>query len=70
MVSTAGNEVWVVVPQGCPDKYGSDCAKSRGGIFTVDNSTTWTNIGLYTLELETNLGYTGTLKLDASERNL
>ncbi|TVY48337.1 Candidapepsin [Lachnellula occidentalis] len=59
MVSTAGNEVWVVVPQGCPDKYGSNCAKDRGGIFTVDNSTTWTNIGLYTLELETNLGYTG-----------
>ncbi|TVY52547.1 Candidapepsin-8 [Lachnellula cervina] len=59
MVSTAGNEIWVVVPQGCPDKYGSDCAKNRGGIFTVENSTTWTNIGLYTLELETNLGYTG-----------
>ncbi|TVY15848.1 Candidapepsin-8 [Lachnellula arida] len=59
MVSTAGNEVWVVVPQGCPDKYGSDCAKDRGDIFTVENLTTWTNIGLYTLELETNLGYAG-----------
>ncbi|TVY27669.1 Candidapepsin-8 [Lachnellula hyalina] len=59
MISTAGNEVWVVVSQGCPDKYGSDCAKNRGGIFTIDNSTTWTNIGLFTLQLEMNLEYTG-----------
>jgi hypothetical protein len=63
MISTAGNEVWVVAPAGCPDKYGSSCAKDRGGIFDPDNSTTWTNIGLFMLQLETNLGYAGMLSL-------
>lgn len=59
IVSTAGDETWVVLSPGCPTSYGSNCAFNRGGIFNVDNSTSWANIALYELDLELNLGYTG-----------
>jgi hypothetical protein len=59
IVSTAGDATWVVLNQGCPTTYGSNCAFNRGGIFSVDNSTSWTDISLYELDLELNLGYTG-----------
>lgn len=58
-MSTAGDETWVVLSPGCPSSYGSNCAFNRGGIFSVDNSTSWANIALYELDLELNLGYTG-----------
>ncbi|KAG0649371.1 hypothetical protein D0Z07_4122 [Hyphodiscus hymeniophilus] len=59
IISTAGDETWVVVGQGCIQSYGSNCAFNRGGIFSVENSTSWVDIGLFSLELESNLGYTG-----------
>ncbi|KAF4619039.1 hypothetical protein G7Y89_g14808 [Cudoniella acicularis] len=59
LISTSNGETWVVGPEGCPAKYGDDCADSRGMTFQPDNSTTWTEIGLYELDLELNLGYTG-----------
>ncbi|KAL2074840.1 hypothetical protein VTL71DRAFT_8619 [Oculimacula yallundae] len=59
LVSTAGYETWVVLNDGCPTKYGSSCANERGGIFNTNNSSSWTNIELYTLSGETNLGYSG-----------
>lgn len=58
-MSTAGDETWVILSAGCPTNYGSNCAFNRGGIFGVDNSTSWANIALYELDLEMNLGYTG-----------
>lgn len=59
IISTAGDETWVVLDPGCPTSYGSNCAFNRGGVFSVDNSTSWANIALYELDLELNLGYTG-----------
>ncbi|KAH7336109.1 aspartic peptidase domain-containing protein [Rhexocercosporidium sp. MPI-PUGE-AT-0058] len=59
IVSTAGYETWVVLGPGCPASYGSNCAFNRGGIFSVDNSSSWANISLFELDLERNLGYTG-----------
>jgi len=61
MISTAGDETWLVLAIGCPSSYGSSCAEDRGKQFSIGNSTSWTNIQqFYTLSLETNLGYTGT----------
>ncbi|KUJ15996.1 acid protease [Mollisia scopiformis] len=46
----------VVVPEGCQNE-GSDCASTRGGIFTPNSSTSWSSIGSYGLEFEQSLGY-------------
>ena len=61
IVSTAGYETWVVVDQGCPPEYGAfrTCAFNRGNIFSVENTTSWVNIGLHELSLAQNLGYEG-----------
>ena len=59
IISTAGDETWVVAPAGCPSNYGNNCPNNRGGEFWVGNSTSWTNIGLFELDLELNIGYTG-----------
>jgi hypothetical protein len=59
MISTAAYETWVVVAAGCPANYGTSCANDRGGIFGVENSTSWMDIGLFSLRLEENIGYSG-----------
>lgn len=50
----------VVLYEGCPESYGSNCSFSRGNIFNVENSTSWLSAQttLYSLGLEENLGYT------------
>jgi hypothetical protein len=59
LISTASDETWVVINLGCPDNYGKNCAFNRGYIFDVDNSTSWTNISTFELDLELNLDYDG-----------
>ena len=59
--STAGQETWVVSPQGCPPgrnatSTSSPCSQSRGGLFDSTQSSSWQILGNYTLELELNLG--------------
>jgi hypothetical protein len=60
LVSTAGYQTWVVLPQGC-QAAGSHtaCAESRGWLFNSNASTTFDEIGLYTFSIEKNLGYSG-----------
>ena len=60
--STAGTAVWVVAPGGClPNEIGKsasmDCADSRGGLFDASKSTSWSDLGDYSMGLEMNLGY-------------
>ncbi|KAM0796924.1 aspartic peptidase domain-containing protein, partial [Usnea florida] len=63
--STAGQETWVVSPQGCPPgrngtSPSSPCSQSRGGLFDSTQSSSWQTMGNYTLDLELNLGYNDT----------
>jgi len=59
LISTAGTETWVVLPQGCTSDDPSNCADLRGQEFNINASSTWTSNNFYDLELESNLGYTG-----------
>ena len=64
LVSTAGYQTWVVLPEGCTSTDPSNCATLRGGGFNPSESSTWEentfgSNGTFTLELETNLGYSG-----------
>jgi len=61
IISTASDATWVVVGEGCPASYGSlpQCSNNRGGVFSVENSTSWESINNFELDLETNLGYNG-----------
>lgn len=53
-MSTAAFSTWVVLPQaGCD----VGCADSRGTLFNPNQSTSWRDLGLYALDLETNLDY-------------
>jgi hypothetical protein len=63
-ISTAGDQTWVVLPQGCTSSDPSNCATLRGNEFHINQSTTWvpnnfSSGGLFQLGLEANLGYTG-----------
>ena len=63
--STAGQETWVVSPQGCPPgrkgtSTSSSCNQSRGGLFDTTQSSSWQALGNYSLGLELNLGYNET----------
>lgn len=63
--STAGQETWVVSPQGCPPgrngtSTSSPCSQSRGGLFDSTQSSSWQTLGNYLLGLELNLGYNDT----------
>ena len=60
--ATGLDMAWVVHPQGCSafsDQL--NCAKSRGGLYFSDRSSTWNEIGLYELSIyeEAMLGYSG-----------
>ena len=64
LISTAGYQMWAVVPQGCIASDPPDCTALRGGQFIPSQSTTWkyNNLsanGTFTLGLETNLEYSG-----------
>lgn len=63
--STAGQETWVVSPQGCPPGRNgtttySTCSEARGDLFDTTQSSSWQALGSYSLGLELNLGYDGT----------
>lgn len=68
--STAGQETWIPVPEGCTsdDNDPSNCGQLRGvypfdGVqgtgFTTGNSSSWKSIGLYDLQLEHEMNMTG-----------
>lgn len=64
MISTAGYQTWVVLPQGCTASDPPDCPTSRGGQFQPSQSSTWTYNnasvnGTFTFGLETGLDYSG-----------
>ena len=60
LVSTAVQETWAIAPAGC--QYASDqgsCTTQRGYAFNTSESSSWSEIGTYSLWYERNLGYTG-----------
>jgi hypothetical protein len=66
LVSTNSPQTMVVLPLGCTTQaikpVPSDCANSRGGLFTSNQSSTWMDQGLYGINqdgvgFEANLGY-------------
>jgi hypothetical protein len=64
LISTAGQDTWVVLPEGCsPAEFNSSaCPDLRGKLFNISQSTTWKDQGdgsFFGLGLETNLGYSG-----------
>ncbi|KAF2453424.1 aspartic peptidase domain-containing protein, partial [Lineolata rhizophorae] len=68
IISTAGGEAWVPHPQGCTSSDPDDCPELRGvnpfdgaasAGFQDDQSSTWDAIGLYSLDLEERLGFSG-----------
>lgn len=58
--STSSQQTWVIIPEGCPQYYGSGCANDRGWLFDNSTSTTWKEKGLYNLGDEGNLGLDST----------
>ena len=62
--STAGQGTFVVGPLGCQPSDGTEvfpnCTETRGELFDTSKSTSWENLGNYSLGLETNLGYNET----------
>lgn len=68
LVSTSSSETWVVAPEGCTKSDPSNCAQLRGAQafngrastgFATNASSTWSQAGIYTLDLEQSLGYSG-----------
>ncbi|KAL8992354.1 MAG: hypothetical protein Q9169_007165 [Polycauliona sp. 2 TL-2023] len=53
--STAGSATWIVTPGGC-DPSTPECSQARGGLFNQSQSSTWEDLGAWTLALEQNLG--------------
>lgn len=58
--STAGQQTWVVSPQGCPMDNNStptipQCDQKRGGLFEPAHSKSWHPLGDFALGLEVNL---------------
>ena len=67
LISTASDQTWVVLPQGCMSKDPSNCETSRGGVFSPDQSDTWLQNdispnGTFSTGLESNLGYFSNVK--------
>ena len=64
LISTAAGQTLTVIPQGCTASDPADCNTTRGLLFDPAQSSTWkqnnlTANGIFTLHLETNLGYSG-----------
>jgi hypothetical protein len=66
--STFSGEAWVIAPEGCDSSDVTDCYNIRGGDpfsgvankgFQASQSSTWKEVGIYTLDVEKNLGYPG-----------
>ena len=55
--STRVPETWVVLDDGCISSDPPGCADDRGHTFKEEKSSTWTERGLYQLNVEFNLGY-------------
>ena len=65
--STAGQATWVVMDGGCPSPSSpASCSDDRGRLVNLNESSSRNELGLYTLELELNLGHndTGDFGLD------
>jgi len=68
LVSTSASATFIPVPEGCPSTEPANCASLRGvqsfsGAsspgFQPNLSSTWTTIGIYSLDLEAHLNYSG-----------
>jgi hypothetical protein len=68
LVSTTSGETWIPVTDGCTSSDPSNCGDLRGaetfnGVassgFQVNQSTTFSPLGIYSLDLESKLNYTG-----------
>ncbi|KAL1645823.1 hypothetical protein SLS58_003707 [Diplodia intermedia] len=63
--STKSNYIWAIDPLGCPDGYypgndsTKDCEDSRGGTFAGNESVGWTELSVYKLHVDEDLGYDG-----------
>ena len=53
-VSTASQNTFVVLPQGCA-AGDTSCPSARGGIFNPENSSTWSQYNYFELPIEQNL---------------
>ncbi|TKA81840.1 hypothetical protein B0A49_01070 [Cryomyces minteri] len=68
LISTAGQETWVPLPEGCTSSDPGNCEYLRGSEpfqgnkgtgFLVNRSSTWQSIGLFDLALENTMNYSG-----------
>ncbi|KAI9670158.1 MAG: hypothetical protein M1817_004495 [Caeruleum heppii] len=50
---------YVVLPNGCRPGAPLDCQDSRGGLFNINRSTTWSERGFFELGLKKDLDYAG-----------
>ncbi|MCJ1450733.1 hypothetical protein MMC28_001067 [Mycoblastus sanguinarius] len=57
-VSTASEDTWVVLPDGCATGD-SKCAQNRGGSFNPNTSSTWSQHGYFELSTEETLNMSG-----------
>ncbi|KAI9808897.1 MAG: hypothetical protein M1826_004027 [Phylliscum demangeonii] len=60
--STSGDALWAVLPEGCTARDPSNCGALRGATFSLNRSSTWSDLGLYQLPPGTPadaLGYHG-----------
>lgn len=55
---TSSTQTLVVLPEGCQIINVTDCANSRGDLFNTTASSTWKEIGLFSLGFENALGFT------------
>ncbi|KAG9231987.1 hypothetical protein BJ875DRAFT_506323 [Amylocarpus encephaloides] len=53
---TSSTSTLVAIPQSCQPRL-ADCANLRGGLFSSNASSTWSDIGIYNLGFENSLGY-------------
>lgn len=60
LASTSSQETWAVDPRACLYESNKDtCGDARGGLFYNNQSTSYTEQGLYDLWIEKNLNYSG-----------
>jgi len=60
--ATTGQEIWVPLPEACPNNLEVDCTKTRGAfnsLFRPNNSSSWKELGIYDLVLNQELNYSG-----------
>ncbi|TKX20743.1 eukaryotic aspartyl protease-like protein 5 [Elsinoe australis] len=56
--SWQGYQTWVIDPRGC-QSGDTSCIDRRGGVFNMNKSSTWDQVGLYGLAIQQNLGFGG-----------